>query len=168
VRTIAQRSFLPLVLPSIVVFAAPCRGIEQEQPAHEQPFQQVYSELDALFRRYYPHVTSEVLNDTIHFEYNTRVFLIHEPLKTGEWQDAREERGPNRGGILCDIELRNGKYLGAAVVPQTFDKRYFKLWVAAPYSVNRDKHLYVHLYYPADVKTDFLQEFSRVVEAFAK
>jgi len=113
-------------------------------------------------------VASEALNNAIHFEYNTRVFLVHEPLKTGEWQDARDVRGPDRGGIRCDIELRRGRYLGAAVVPKTFDKRYFKLWVAAPYSASRDQHLYVHLYYPADVRTEFLETFSAVVEGFAR
>ncbi len=151
----------------MVIFAPPCRGVEQSL-AQEQPLQPVYRQLDALFRRYYPNVASETSNDAIHFEYNTRVFLIHEPLKTGEWQDAREVRGPNRGGIVCDIELRKGRYFGAAAVPQTFDKRYFKLWIAAPYSVSRDQHLFVHLSYPADVKTDFLERFSGVVAGFAK
>jgi hypothetical protein len=155
------------VIASIVILAQPYLGIE-ESTAQEQALQQVYSELDALFRRYYPNVTSEALNDAIHFEYNTRVFLIHEPLKTGEWQDARGVRGPNRGGILCDVELRKGRYAGAAAVPQTFDKHYFNLLVAAPYSVSRDTHLYVHLYYPADARTDFLAQFSTIVEGFAR
>jgi hypothetical protein len=167
VRTTAQRSLLSLVFALIVTFAPLCRGVEQS-PAQEHPLQPVYRELDALFHHYNPNATSEALNGAIHFEYNTRVFLVHEPLKTGEWQDATGVRGPNGGGIRCDIELRKGRYLGAAAVPQTFDKRYFKLWVAAPYSVSRDQHLYVHLYYPANVRAEFLETFSRVVEGFAK
>ena len=58
--------------------------------------------------------------------------IVHEPLKTGEWQDARETIGPQRGGVVGNMELRTGKYLGAAAVPQAFDKRYFTLQVMAP------------------------------------
>lgn len=162
----ARRAFLCLVVVSVAVLAPRILYIERAL-AVEQPFQQVYSQLDVLFRRYYPHVKAEASSDRIHFEHNTRIFLIHEPLRTGEWQDAREVRGPNRGGILCDIELRKGKYLGAAAVPQTFDKRYFRLSVAAPYSVSRDEHLYVRLSYPADAKVEFLEQFSTVVNGFA-
>jgi hypothetical protein len=150
---------------SIVIVAAPCSGVD-DSPARQQRLEQLYSDLGTLFRRYYPDVTAHALNEAIHFEYNTRVFLVHEPLRSGEWQEARETRGPNPGGILCDIELRKGPYLGAAVVPQTFDKRYFKLLVLAPYSVSHDTHLYVHLYYPANVSSDFLREFTSAVEAF--
>src|SRR5262245_54311181 len=116
---------------AIVIFVTCVQAAEQAAVA-ERPLPQMYAELDALFRRYYPNVTSETRNDTIHFEFNTRVFSVHEPLKTGEWQDARDVRGPNRGGIRCEISVRNGRYPGAAVVPQTFDKRYFNLLVLAP------------------------------------
>lgn len=103
---------------------------------------------------------------TIHFEHNTRVFMIHEPDKFGEWQDAREERGPQKGGILCAIELRKGEYKGAAAVPQEFDKRYFTLYLAAPYSKKLDHHLYINLKYPKDVSKDFLKEFKQLMNEF--
>src|SRR5438034_7173328 len=73
---------------------------------------------------------------------------VHEPLKTGEWQDARETIGPQRGGVVGNMELRTGKYLGAAAVPQAFDKRYFTLQVMAPYF--------------------FLSEFTDLVTRFAE
>jgi hypothetical protein len=159
-------SLLVTLLPSIVVLTLPCAAAEPP-PAHERTLREVYVELDRLFHRYYPRVTSELSNDAVHFEYGTRDFLIHEPRKTGEWQDARPERGPNRGGILCAIEVRKGRYPGAAVVPQTFDKRYFRLWVAAPYSARRDEHLYVHLSYPPDADVAFLERFVDIVASFA-
>ena len=85
----------------------------------------VYSEVKSLVRRYYPEATSHLLGTKIHFESNTRIYIIHVPFKTGEWQDPWEERGPRKGGILGTIELQHGKYGGAAMVPQTFDRRYF-------------------------------------------
>src|ERR1039458_6677961 len=98
-----------------------------------------------LFRKYYPKVTSHLLKDKIHFEQETRIFIVHEPLMTGEWQDPWEERGPMRGGILCDITLQKGKYQGQAEVPQTFDKRYFKVLLLVGYSAKEDVHVHVLL-----------------------
>jgi len=152
------------LLSSVLAIAAPCSGGDGAA-IDDSGLRNLYAKLTALFQRYYPNVTSRTSKATIHFEYDTRIFLIHEPLKTGEWQDAREIRGPNRRGILCDIELRKGPYLGAAVVPQTFDKRYFKLSVFAPYSARLDSHLYVHLLFPADASVDFLREFSETIAA---
>jgi hypothetical protein len=108
------------------------------------------------------------VKDKIHFEYDTRVFIVHEAYKTGEWQDPREERGPKPGGILCDITLQKGQYQGAAAAPQTFDKRYFKVLLMAPYSSKRDVHLYVRLSYPGNVSSDFLKEFADLVNGFEK
>lgn len=148
--------------------AAPPALSADEQPLQNPAIKRLYSELGTLFRRHYPHVTSHVVNDRIHLEHDTRVFIVHEPLKSGEWQDPWETRGPKPGGILCDVELRKGRYEGAAVVPQTFDKRYFKLLVMAPYSSSHDAHLYVHLSYPANVSGDFLKQFTELVNDFAK
>jgi len=161
-------NFVPLVVSFLfALIAAPTSAAEGEtlqNPALER----FYSELRTLFRKHYPKATSHLLKDQIHFEHDTHVFLVHEPLKTGDWQDPRETRGPKPGGILCDITLRKGEYRGAAVVPQTFDKRYFKVLVMASYSPKRDVHLYVHLSYPGNVGTDFLKEFADLVNGFEK
>ena len=125
-----------------------------------------YSELRTLFLRHYPQVTSDLLGEKIHFEHNTRVFIVHEPRKTGEWQDPWEARGPKPGGILCEIKLRDGKYEGAAGVPQMFDKRYFKLLLMAPYSPKHNTHLYIHLSYPGNVSGDFLKQFTELVNSY--
>lgn len=140
----------------------------EDQPLQNPALKPLYSELRMLLRQYYPKATSHLLNDKIHYEHDARVFIVHEPSKTGEWQDPWETRGPKRGGILCDIELLKGKYAGAAVVPHTSDKRYFNLLVMAPYSPQRDAHLYIHLSYPADVNEDFLKRFRELVNDFSK
>ncbi|MCA9253799.1 MAG: hypothetical protein KDA54_21945 [Phycisphaerales bacterium] len=128
----------------------------------------LYADLRLLLRRHYPDASSHLLKNKISFEFNTRNFIIHIPLKTGEWQDPREERGPKKGGILGTIELREGKYLGAAMVPQSFDRRYYTSILMAPYSEKRDCHLYVHLYVPKlDSNPEFIKEFRELVNEFA-
>jgi hypothetical protein len=54
------------------------------------------------------------------------------------------------------------------MVPQTFDKRYFRLLLMARYSRKHDAHLYVHLAYPGDVSSEFLREFTGLVTDFER
>ncbi len=136
--------------------------------AEDRRLDRLFRMTTALVLRYYPDAKTELRQQTIHFESRTRRFMVHEQLKTGEWQDAHETIGPQRGGVVGDMELRSGKYLGAAVVPQAFDKRYFTLLVMAPYSDARDAHLYTHVLYPADASKVFLSEFTDLVVHFAE
>ena len=69
-----------------------------------------YNDLGSLVRNYYPEASLTNGDHSIHFEYRARDFMIHEPLMTGDWQDARTERGPNTKGVVCDITLLSGKY----------------------------------------------------------
>ncbi len=126
-------------------------------PANMLP--QLYTRLIPTFERYYPNIRSQLAPRSIEFEHDTRIFLIHMPLRTGEWQDAREVKGPNLRGILCHIELIDGRYQGAAMLPQTFDYRYFKTLAMAVASPNGLAYLYVHLSYPERVDAGFLEEF---------
>ena len=123
------------------------------------------SRLRPVLERYSPGARSQVRGSVLEFEHDTRVFLIHIPLKTGEWQEAREIKGPNRGGILGTIELRDGRYDGAAVLPQTFDERYFETLVMAEPSPDETQYLYVHLSYPDGVERRFLGEFHEAVRS---
>jgi hypothetical protein len=160
---------------SLLLFAAllaaliPTSARAADEEALQNPaLKRLYSEFRALFRKHYPKVTSHLMKNNIHFEHDTRAFIVHEPLRTGEWQDPGETRGPKLGGILCDITLQKGQYQGAAMVPQMFDKRYFRLLVMAPYSRKSDVHLYVHLSYPGNVSSDFLKEFTGLVDDFVR
>jgi hypothetical protein len=134
-------------------------------PGHTSPvLTRLYSHLGPLFQRHYPQVTSQQEPDGIQFVHDTRTFLIHTALKTGEWQEAREVRGPKRRGILCSIRLREGRYDGAAVLPQTFDERYFQTLVMAVPSPDQAFYLYVHLSYPDTVSSAFLKDFDETLQ----
>ncbi len=79
--------------------------------------------------------------------------------------------GQQPGGILCDITFMKGPHLSAlkgAESTQTIDKLYFKVLVMAPYSAKLDAHLQVHLSYPGNVASDFVKEFTGLVNEFQK
>ena len=139
---------------------------EQKQPSYNVAA--LYQEVRQLARRYYPDVTSHRLGDKIHFEHNTRIFIVHEAWKTGEWQDPWEERGPKLGGIHCDISITPGHYSGAAVVPQSFDKRYFTAYLMAPYSKELDAHLHILIKHPRNVPDGFIKDMVGLLNNFGK
>ena len=154
-------TFLCLTLSGMLVYA------QSADTLQDPSLEQIFSNVQSIVGHHYPAATSYLLKNKIHFEHNTRLFIIHVPLKTGEWQDPWEERGPKKGGILGNIELRDGEYTGAAMVPQTFDRFYYSIILMAPYSRKYDCHLYVRLYVPKhESKPEFTKELTELVNAF--
>lgn len=143
-------------------------GIAPADDASKPDLKPLKREVQKLVEKYYPKAKVTLKDDTIWFEFNTRKFMIHEPLLTGEWQDAFEEIGPQKGGIVGSIELRAGEYGGMAAVPQSFDKHYFVVLLTAPHSKKLNHHLLVHLKYPRDASKEFLKEFNHLVDGFDK
>lgn len=131
----------------------------ERSPSPRFAIERFYQDVRRLVGRHYSDATAHRLDNKVHFEHDTRIFVVHEALKTGEWQDPQEERGPRKGGVYCDIWFREGEYGGCASAPQTFDKRYFTVLLLAPYSARFDGHLYVHLKLPS---------YGRAPEGFAE
>jgi ribosomal protein L7/L12 len=119
--------------------------------------------------RHYPHATTHVVGDTIHFEHDTRIFLVHHQSKTGEWEEARPERGPKAGGVHCDIHLGPGQNPSARA-PGPHDMHYYVEHLYAPYSAKHDHHLRVVLRLPArgrePAPTAFIAELEKVMARF--
>jgi hypothetical protein len=151
---------LSVIVASIV---AATSGAEPAATAASPTLTDLLSRLRPVVQRYYPDAMTRVRGTLLELEFDTRVFLIHFPLKTGEWQEAREVKGPNHGGILGTIELRDGQYGGAAILPQTFNNRYFETLVTAEAAPDGSKYLYVHLSYPSGVERRFLEDFHEAV-----
>jgi hypothetical protein len=148
-----------------------CRAADQpsaKPPTRRYDVAQLHHEIRQVVQRHFPEATSHRLSGKIHFEHDTRVFVIHEQLKTGEWQDPSEERGPKRDGVVCDVEVVAGEYGGAAATPQDFDKRYFTRRVMTPYSKRLRAHLRVDVRYSKSVPAGFLDQLSAVVNDFDK
>ncbi|HUR46473.1 MAG TPA: hypothetical protein VMZ27_11405 [Candidatus Saccharimonadales bacterium] len=139
-----------------------------ETPSINPQFKRLQMELHTLFKKHYPKVTAHSIRDSFYFEYDTRIFLIHDRYLTGEWQDPQENRGPNAGGIICGITLQKGPYKGQAKTPQTLDKFYYDILVLTPYSSKHDIHLLANLSYPKNPPLVFLKEFTALVNDFEK
>lgn len=136
----------------------------------------LYEEMRRLVNREYPQATSNYLRSRIHFEYNTRVFLIHGSSMFGDWSDAREVRGPNLGGVECNITVVDGqRKMGQRIYIQSEgymmdEGLYFNTYYLTPYSKKLDAYLNVALRFPRNPPQKspqkFRREFAELVNRF--
>lgn len=155
-----------LMILCLVLSTSSAWGQDTETP-QDPRLKQIYRSVRILLTRHYPNASSHLLHNEIHFEDNTRLFVIHVPNKLGEWQDPWVQRAPKKGGILGTIQRVDGRYAGAAMVPQRFDMHYYTVMLMAPYSQKHDCHLLARLYIPKHgSKPQFEQELSELVNAF--
>ncbi len=143
-----------------------CQAENPQQPSKE--VEQLFTKLEVLLLEFYPQAKVTRKTNGFQCRFNTRSFLIHHALKTGEWQEARAQEGPNRGGILCSVSESAGRYAGAAMVPQQFEYRYFSSLLMAPYNKKIDRHLIAHLNFPDNVKPQLLRRYSELITSFAQ
>lgn len=155
---------LCLTLCSIFIMTATPASAEEKLP---QRVEKIYDEVKALVLQHYPKAEVIRKENRIECKFNTRIFMIHYPLKTGEWQDANPTEGPNRGGVMCSISLSKGHWMGAAMVPQTFDYGYYSSTLMCPYNKKLDMHLQSHLNIPKGTSSDFATSYSKLIQSFA-
>ncbi|PQO36874.1 hypothetical protein C5Y96_06830 [Blastopirellula marina] len=135
----------------------------------DPPFQAFSENLGGVIGKYYPDARLErpkASSKSLEWSYKTRKFMVHLPTLTGQWQEASEMLGPDRKGILCTAEIHEGPYVGMAVVPQTFDRHYFKVLMMAPNRKDVGAHLIVRLFYPSDIDKAVVSEIAELVQQF--
>jgi hypothetical protein len=140
--------------------------------------------LQALFQKYYPKATFTNGEATgIHFEYEVGMVEVPADTKSGNpatpsGAQQRMARGPKKGGIMCDVLLQKGEFLGQLKLTWedgggpygkfVIDRKVYKEHLMAPYSAKRDAHLWVNLLCPPDASEDFLKEFDAIMTDFQK
>lgn len=159
-------------VPIDLVFAEPESGAKpmDAKPAvgdaFRPDFKPLLNTIQTLVEKHFPKAKITQTEHRIHFEFDTRQFKLHDSIDHSEWQEAKEEPGPNAGGIHGDIQVCAGKYVGSAILPQTIDRWYFKLLLMAPHSKKLNRHLYVQLKHPGEVPIRFLKEFESLIADF--
>ena len=169
-------------IPLLLKAGAKVRG-ENEPKSGPVP-DPICVKLQALFQKYYPKATftnSEVTTFPFSFEYEVGTFEVPADTKSGDAANPsgaqqRTERGPKKGGIMCDVLIQKGKDIGQLVLRDegggygkfVIDRKVYKQHLMAPYSAKRDAHLWVRLLCPSDTSEDFLKEFDAIMTDFQK
>ncbi len=115
--------------------------------------------VEGLVKEYFPKAKIKKDDNHLHVEFKSRPYDIPSTYKT--------ELGPDWGGILFDIDLKEGQYSGVHVVPKKFNEySYYHVMLYAPFSKKLNKHLLTRIAYPFDVPPEFLKRFTALVENF--
>jgi hypothetical protein len=162
-RTIVARiSLLFLILVFVTERAEPI-----DQPIRKFDVSRLVLEVRSVIHQYYPEATIKIdAYDDIRVEHNTRVFLIHYPTKTGEWQEASEVSGPRLGGIFLALGVRDGDYAGPAFLPMTTDRCYFSEYVTVFYSESIDAYVHLTLRYLNEYPSHMMSDIEVLLSNF--
>ncbi|MFC2156579.1 hypothetical protein ACFLT9_01950 [Acidobacteriota bacterium] len=137
-------------------------------------------ELKELVLKYYPKADISETDISLKFEYETREFTVHAPLKTGGWSEiAHKVKGPRNvvyneessqreSGIVGTVSLEPQQYIAQITRPQTLDYSYFKHLMLAPESKKFECHLMADLKYPYETREAFVKAFTELVNSFEK
>ncbi len=112
------------------------------------PPDEMVQKLTKTIHKHCPQAKFEVTGQEFIARVGTMMFTIHGRSKTGE-VDARtfQGEGPNFKGFILRVSLHDGKYEGAAVVPQILQGPYFPTFVDAPSVTKGKKHYEIRFSY---------------------
>ena len=114
--------------------------------------------ISKLVKKHFPDAIIAQDNSTLSAKHGTMVFTIHRHWKTGKiLEETDQVEGPNYKGFMISLSVQNGKYEGAAMVPQTLNRRYWKTYIDRP-PTDDDKGYYViNFSYGARLDRDFMK-----------
>jgi len=112
------------------------------------PPDEMVQKLTDTIRKHCPEAQIEVTEHAFIAKHGTMMFTIHSISKTGEvYPQTHQQEGPNFRGFVLTVALHDGKYEGAADVPQTLQGPYFPTFIDAPSVEGGKKHYQVHFSY---------------------
>lgn len=82
----------------------------------------------------------------VRLSFHTRTFLVYGGSKTGRYaKKAHEEEGPDVDGIMVEVRVAEGRYLGAAQTPQTLRRPYWQTFINEYPIAKGRQHLFLNL-----------------------
>jgi len=120
-----------------------CRGSDEELIA-------LTDRLKLVITEHFPEQNIEYISktDQITVSLNTMPYQIHSIGKDGKIAfQAHEEIGPRADGFIIVLTPQQGQYRGAAALPQTFNRPYWKSFGNAIFTDSGDSHIHAEFSY---------------------
>jgi hypothetical protein len=114
--------------------------------------------MEAVVKKHFPDAIVTHKNGTFRAKHGTSTFMVHNVNMVGQVsEDAREEEGPNYKGFMIMIYVAEGKYRGAAVVPQTLRRPYWQTYIDRPPTADGKNHYVINFAYGVRLDSKFTQ-----------
>lgn len=137
---------------------AAAQNTQAASPSNEQFLDDLQNKLTTLMSEFYSKAKLTRSGNKIKVEYKVRPFIA---------AGNKQELAPDFGGVMCDIELKPGKYSGRIRLPQQYNEHnFYSVILMAPYSKELNAHLYVKLLYPSDTQQEFTDRFKDLLNEF--
>jgi len=121
----------------------------------EPPSDELVQKLTEMIRKHCPEAKIEVTKQEFVAKSGTMMFTLHGRSKAGEVSPVTyQQEGPNFKGFMLRVSVNEGKYQGAAVVPQTLQGPYFPTFIDAPPVEKENKHYWVGFSYGSRLDPD--------------
>jgi hypothetical protein len=113
----------------------------------------------------YGEVQIDSASDHLTISCNTMTYQIHSTDKTGRISEtAHEEVGPNVNGFILSIVPQKGPYRGAAHLPQTIARPYWKTFATFIPTDDNQNHLHISLSFGRKVPDKVVVELIAAIE----
>ena len=109
-----------------------------------------------LIQQYFPGAEVKRTDTSYAAKHDTMEFTVHGSSKTGQIAaETHKEEGPNHKGFFLQIDLCDGPYQGAAVIPQHLKRPYWTTFIDALSVPGQNKHLMVRFSYGGNLSAEF-------------
>ena len=106
------------------------------------------NKLSAAIHDLCPDAQVGVSNGVFTEKRSTMMFTLHSKSKTGEvFPQTYQQEGPNFKGFILTVSQQEGRYQGAAMIPQTLQGPYFPTFIDAPATEDGNNHYWVTFSY---------------------
>ncbi len=161
-----------LVFTLALCLLLPISTVAQED-AETPSLKKLHQAIAELGDRHYPKSTSHVFQDTIGFEYATRIYVTRVVSKAIP-PPLAPERGPMNGGVWCNVYYRPGDLETEPAYARSegsTKREFFKEYIYYPNDSRKKCHLVVTLRLP--MKTTkaqmlFVKELRELLNQFGK
>ena len=134
--------------------------------AKDGPLSQVADGLSKIAEDMEPVASVEQNGRAVTMSYNTRTFMVHSMDKLGRHSEkAHETVGPRHDGLTAQVTVQDGRYAGAARIPQDLRRPYWTTFVNAYPIAQGKQHLHVNISYGSGTDRAVIKKIKDLLES---
>lgn len=129
-------------------------------PSLAQEEQAIFSKIEALVKKSYPHAKITRQPDKLHFESKIKMLV--------GYYSKEKMKVPDAGGIMGDISIEPGEYTSKDkhAIANEQNEGVMSTLKLAPFDKNANTHLLAKLYFPLDTTYEFKEQLKTLIKKY--